>query len=117
MSQTRKGTLESISEPKLTRSHNKFFYIIKFKEFPENGCYFLESDKIDIEVGKQYTFTTKVDEKGTIFNIFKPKAKVEARVNNKLEALKLAVSSFNAGKIEKNKISGMAKYLEEYLNE
>jgi len=117
--ETKTSKIVSISNPTPSKVVGTNYSFVKF-ESGDNGAVFFKSEKFAHSVGETITYEIESKDGRTRIQLpnkngYKPGG--YSRPNNRLEALKLAVMSFNAGKIEKSGIKPMAKYLEEILSE
>ena len=105
----------SVSQPTASKNPGTSYSFLRF-ENEDKGVFFFKGE-IAKKVGDIMEYEIvgeegrkQIKEKRAAFN-----GQPRFFTNNKVEALKLAVSAFNAGKIDEKRIKSMASYLEEIL--
>ena len=104
-----------ISEPTASKNPGTSYTFIKF-ENEDKGVFFFKN-QLTKKIGDTMEYDL-VGEEGRRQIKEKTSYSGQAKFyssSNKIEALKMAVSAFNAGKITEKRIKGMAIYLESIL--
>ena len=113
--------IESIKNSQASKVPGKWFTFIKLEDGTD-ACFFFSTEVCPLKKGDIIEYTTegefnkkriklvqKLEQEAT--KNVPESIKMTSTMDYKVESLKMAVSAFNSGKIEKEKIKDMAKYL------
>ena len=117
--ETKKSKIVSVSLPTESKKPGTFYSFVKV-ENGDSGAVFFTTTEFKYKIGEEIEYLLEESngrKRLKMATEIKSKQQWTKKTNNKLEALKLAISSFNAGKIEKKNIKPMANYLEKILSE
>lgn len=117
--ETKKSKIVSIGQPAASKIPGTNYSFIKL-ENGDSGAVFFKTPEFEKKAGEEieYNLIEKDGRKSIRLaskNNFQGKG--YQRTNNKVEALKMAVEAFCAGRIDEKRIKPMAKFLESILSE
>ena len=119
--ETKKTTIAHISEPTASKNPGTSYVFVRL-DSGERACYFYKGI-LDIKTGQNIEYTLDGEPGRLRLKLSSDKPKwtggnnYQPKIDNKVEALKMAVSAFNSGKITEERIKPMAKYLLTILSE
>ena len=112
----KKGKIVKITTPRASKKEG-FFYVFVSIDNGDSGAFFYQGElKLQVDDELTYEFKESSDGRTTI-SLPGIQEKKSYKTDYKVEALKMAVSSYNASKIEKEKIKDMSNYLLQILNQ
>lgn len=117
--ETKKSKLISITNPTPSRNPGTNYSFLKF-ENGDKGAVFFKTPALKYKEGEvvEYNIEDKDGNKRITFPSTERRSGfVPRKTDNRLEALKLAVEAYAAGRIDEKRIKPMAKYLQRILEE
>ncbi len=119
--ENKKSKIAHISEPTASKNPGTSYVFVKL-ETGERAAYFFRGN-LELKTGQEIEYTITGEPGRLKLNIASDRPKwsggnnYQPKTNNRLEALKLTIEMYVAGKCPKDKIRETTKYLEGILSE